>query len=106
MDGNQGVTLHEVAERIRGRLHSVDPGSTGILETQLSAAGYRMEDDYSSHRWLEGATRIYLVSGDFPRITSGEVRSGVSNVRYSVSLAECEPFATLVSTLGEALTGR
>ena len=106
MDGNQGVTLHDVAERIRGRLHSVDPGSTGILEARLSAAGYRMEDDYSGHRWLEGATRIYLVSRDFPRITSGEVRSGVSNVRYSISLAECEPFATSVSALDEALTGR
>ena len=33
--------------------------------------GYRVEDDYSSHRWLEGATRIYLVTGNFPRITSG-----------------------------------
>ena len=105
MDGNQGVTLHDVAERIRGRLHTVEPGSTGILETRLSAAGYRMEDDYSGHRWLEGATRIYLVSGNFPRITSGEVRSGVSSVRYSVSLADCEPFATSVSDLDDALAG-
>lgn len=106
MDSKQGVTLHDVAERIRGRLNSVNPGSTAILETRLSAAGYRIEDDYSGHRWLEGATHIYLVSGDFPRITSGEVRSGVSNVRYSVSLSDCEPFATLVSALEEALTGR
>ena len=105
MDGNQGVTLHDVAERIRGRLHTVEPGSTGILETRLSAAGYRMEDDYSGHRWLEGATRIYLVSGNFPRIISGEVRSGVSSVRYSVSLADCEPFATSVSDLDDALAG-
>ena len=106
MDGQQGVTLHDVAERIRGRLHSLDPGSTGILEARLSAAGYRMEDDYSSHRWLEGATRIYLVSGDFPRITSDEIRSGVSNVRYSVSLADCEPFAISVTALDKALAGR
>ena len=106
VDGSQGVTLHDVAERIRGRLQSLDPGSTGILETRLSAAGYRMEDDYSSHRWLEGATRIYLVSGDFPRITSGEIRSGVSNVRYSVSLADCEPFAISVSALDDALGGQ
>ena len=106
VDSNQGVTLHDVAERIRGLLHSVEPESTGILETRLSAAGYRMEDDYSGDRWLEGATRIYRVSADFPRITSGEVRSGVSNVRYSVSLADCEPFATLASAVDEALTGR
>ena len=105
-DATNGVTLHDAAERIRGRLLSLDPGSSGILETRLSAAGYRVEDDYSSHRWLEGATRIYLVTGNFPRITSGEMRSGVSNVRYSVSLADCEPFATSVSALNEALAGR
>ena len=106
MEGNQGVTLHDVAERIRGHLHSVDPGSTGILETRLAAAGYRMEDDYSGHLWLEGATRIYRVSGEFPRITSGEIRSGISSVRYSVSLSDCEPFSTSVDALDEALTGR
>ena len=106
MDGTQGLTLHDVAERIREQLQSLDPGSTGILESRLSAAGYRVEDDYSSHRWLEGATHIYLVSGDFPRITSGEIRSGVSNVRYSVALADCEPFTTSISALGEALAGR
>ena len=106
MEGNQGATLHDVAERIRERLDSANPGSAAILETRLSAAGYRIEDDYSGHRWLEGATHIYSVSGDFPRITSAEVRSGVSNVRYSVSLSDCEPFATSVSALDEALTGR
>ena len=101
-----GVTLHDVAERIRERLFSLDPGSCGILETRLSAAGYRVEDDYSSHPWMEGASRIFLVTGNFPRITSSEIRSGVSNVRYSVSLADCEPFATSVSALDEALAGR
>ena len=105
-DAPHGVTLHDVAERIRGRLLSLAPGSSDILETRLSAAGYRVEDDYSIHRWLEGATHIYLVAGNFPRITSGELRSGVSNVRYSISLADCEPFATSVVALNEALAGR
>ena len=105
-DATDGVTLHDVAERIRGRLLSLDPGSGGVFETRLSASGYREEDDYSSHRWLEGATRIYLVTGNFPRITSDAMRSGVSNVRYSISLADCEPFATSVSALNKALAGR
>ena len=99
----RGVTLHDVAERIRESLLSLDPGACGILETRLSAAGYRMEDDYSGHRWMEGASRIYLVTDDFPRIASREVRSGVSNVRYAVSLVDCEPFSTSVSALNEAL---
>ena len=102
-DAIHGVTLHEVTERLRERLFSLDPSSCVILQTRLSAAGYRAEDDYSGHRWLEGASSIYMVTDTFPRITSSEIRSGVSKVRYSVSLADCEPFTTSVSALDEAL---
>lgn len=104
-DGTHGITLHDVVERLREHLFSLDPGSSGIFEARLSAAGYRVEDDYSSYRWLEGGNRIYLVSGSFPRITSSGIPSGVSSVRYSVSLADCEPFASSASALGEALAG-
>lgn len=103
---SQGVTLRDVAERIRQHLVTVATGACGVFESLLSAAGYRSEDDYSGYPWLEGASRIYLVSGGFPRITSSEIRPGVSNVRYSVAMASCEAFATSVSALEEALGGR
>ena len=102
-DATHGVTVHDVAERIRTHLFSPDPGACDAFESLLSAAGYRAEDDYSDYHWLEGASRIYLVSDNFPRIASGEIRSGVSHVRYSVSLDDCEPFATSVNALTEAL---
>ena len=106
LDKNQGITVNDVVERILDRLLSLDPRSSDIFETLLAAAGYRMEDDYTNYLWLEGATRVYQVSGSFPRITSGEIRSGVSSVRYSVSLDDCEPFATTIGALDKALSGR
>lgn len=102
-DASCAVTVHEVAERILTYLFSLDPSACGEYELRLSAAGYRPEDDYSDYYWLEGQSRIYLVSDSFPRIASGEIRSGVSHVRYSVSLNACEPFATSANVLSEAL---
>ena len=102
-DATHGVTVHDVVERIGTHLFSLDPGACSEYESRLSAAGYRAEDDYSDYRWLEGASHIYLVSDNFPRIASGEIRSGVSHVRYSVSLDACEPFTTSESAVAEAL---
>ena len=102
-DAFHAETVHDVAERIRSYLLSLNPSACGEYESRLSAAGYREEDDYSDYHWLEGESRVYLVSDDFPRIASGEIRSGVSNVRYSVSLDACKPFATSANALTEAL---
>ena len=51
-----------------------------------------------------GLSRLYLVTGEFPRIARSEVRPGVSRVRYAISLIDCEAFVTSLSTLNEALT--
>ena len=103
-DASCAVTVHEVAERIRTNLFLLNPSACCEYELRLSAAGYREEDDYSDYHWLEGQSRIYLVSDDFPRIASGEIRSGVSNVRYSVSLDACEPFASSANDLNRSLS--
>ena len=102
-DATHGVTVHDVAERIRTHLIFLAPSACGEYESRLSAAGYRAEDDYSDYLWLEGESCIYMVYDSFPRISSSEVRLGVSHVRYSVSLDACEPFATSANALAEAL---
>ena len=102
-DGEDGVTIAEVAGRIRDHLLSSDPGAAGVFDTRTAAAGLRPEDDYSGYRWLEGSDRLYLVNGDFPRIGWTELRAGVSHVRYSVSLGACESFAVPVTALTESL---
>lgn len=102
-DSPSGMTVADVVDRIEGSLLSVDPNACTSFEALLSAAGYRKEDDYSNFRWIEGATAIYLITGDFPRIASSELRTGVSNVKYSVSLIECAPFETSVDVLTRAI---
>lgn len=91
-DGDSGLTIQEVSDRIRGYLDLADPGTLQIFEALLLAAGLNPDEDYSNQCWIEGASHIYSVAGEFPRITSGEIRSGVSRVRYTVTLGDCVPY--------------
>ena len=102
-DSPSGMTVADVVDRIEGSLLSVDPNACTSFEALLSAAGYRKEDDYSNFLWIEGATAIYLITGDFPRVALSELRTGVSNVKYSVSLIECAPFETSIDALTRAI---
>ena len=95
------ITVTDVVERIRRSLFLLDANACTPFETMLSSAGYRDEDDYTNHLWLEGAATIYAVTDEFPRICSNELRTGVSNVRYSVSLGECAQFETTMNVLAE-----
>ena len=104
-DATNGLTLTDVTNRVRDHLYSLDPGAAGVFETLVSAAGVRPEDDYSNSQWLEGPSRLYMVAGEFPRIARSEVRSGVSHIRYAISLGDCEPFAASATTLAQALVG-
>ena len=102
-DAVDGLTLRDVADRVREHLFSIDPGAAGVFEALMLAAGLRPEDDYSHFRWMEGLSRVYLVTGEFPRIARSEVRAGIYHVRYAVSLDDCEPFLTSVNALAKAL---
>ena len=102
-DNSQSFTVTEVTERVRDRLYSEDPGAAHQFETLVSAAGLDHNYDYSHSRWVEGSSHIYHVTGDFPRITGYELRMGISRVRYSVSLSDCQAFETTESQLYQAL---
>ena len=97
------VSLTEVADRIMGQLYIQSPAAAQLFETRLLAAGLDPEDDYSDFQWSEGGANVYLVNDEFPRITWGELRTGVSDVRYSISLAECARFKTPVDALADFL---
>ena len=102
-DVQEAVTIQDVADRIRSSLTEAAPGALVTLETLLLAAGLRPEDDYSDYYWVAGASHVYVVKDDFPRITYSGLRSGVSRVRYTIELSDCEPFRTSEDVLARAL---
>ena len=102
-DADEALTLQDAAERIRTALDETAPSALMTFETLLLAAGLRPEDDYSDYYWVEGASHVYVVRDEFPRITHDELRSGVSRVRYAIELGGCEPFRTSSDVLTRAL---
>jgi len=91
-DGNGGDTLTEIVDRVRIRVLDGDRSALSQLDALLLAAGYRPQDDYSSTRWIAGVRGIYRISEAFPRVVPTMLRSGISNVQYSLNIAECSPF--------------
>jgi len=90
---NDGESLNSIADSIESLL-SDSPSALRLFVIKLSAAHY-----FSGHRHLYETSGydvrkagFYHVRGDFPRIEEPELRTGVSNVSYSVSLAACEKY--------------
>ncbi len=100
---DRSFSVSDVARRVQDRIAKADDGAGLVFEDRLSAAGLRWEDDYSDFLWVEGASRLYRVAGEFPRITASTVTVGVSNVKYSLSLPMCEPFRVTDDVLASAL---
>lgn len=104
-DDAGSFTALDIVDRIRLQILCTDPGAVDKYDSLLIAAGFRRDDDYSDSRWVEGKSRLYRVDPGFPRISADEVSAGITNVRYSVALKECEPFLCDERTLEVALKG-
>jgi hypothetical protein len=48
---------------------------------------------------------VFRVEGDFPALTAAACPAGVSNVRYSLDLAQCEPHRVTAEVMVAALSG-
>jgi hypothetical protein len=90
---------------VTGLSRKLDPEGEALtaFEDRLQAAGYSRTDDYSEFIWVEGASRFYRVSEDFPRVTADGLPSGISDLRYALSLVVCEPFAVPVESVTRIL---
>jgi hypothetical protein len=104
-DAANSITLSGIVDCVRNQILSTDEGAVEKYDSLLLAAGFRPGDDYSDSRWVEGKSRLYRVDPGFPRITADEISAGITNVRYSVALKDCEPFLCDESALAIALKG-
>ena len=82
-----------------------EPAAIDLFEERLLSIGFDWEDDYSDKRWIKGNEHVFEVREGFPRITASMVPGGVHNLRYSISLPECESFRVDISKLTNLLSG-
>jgi hypothetical protein len=104
-DDEKGRSLHDLATEVRGAIEATDPSALEIFESRLLAAGFDWADDYADTRWKTSDGKVFRVGHAFPRLTSGSAPSGVSRVRYQISLDECQPYAADFADVTAAITG-
>lgn len=103
-DDGDALTVTDVAKRTLDAVIANDYTQEDAMEALLAATGFRWEDDYAEFKWIEGNAHVYEVRDDFPRLSPTDLRTGVADVRYTVSLPECGPFEVGPDTLHAALT--
>ena len=104
-DAAGAVTITEVASDLREMVAECDMAAVDLLEERLTAAGFEWTDDYSDRRWILGREHLFEVREGFPRVVPSMLPHGVSNLRYTISLRDCEPFRVEAAALVEAISG-
>lgn len=104
-EGGGGISVADLAERVRDALRHRDPLAIDLFDERLESAGLDPTHDYSDWMWLEGECWVYRVEGSFPRIEANSLMTGVSRVRYSVLLRECEAYRIEPHDLDVAIAG-
>jgi hypothetical protein len=69
-----------VLNKFKSKLYEV--GYFDLQRNRYENIGYRIRQDI-----------FYKVENDFPRIEENDIRSGVGDVKYSIILSQCTPFA-------------
>lgn len=87
-----GTSLVDLVAEIRARLASTAEGP--LFEDRLWDAGFSDAHSplYANPGYTVRESNFFRVTGDFPRITEADLRSGVGDVRYAISVAECRHF--------------
>jgi hypothetical protein len=101
----ESFDLNQLVVRVTDGGVRPSPASLELMESALSAAGYRGEDDYSSWKWTLGSSNWYEVKPGFPSLASASVPEGISHVRYDLALNSCADFAIDIDLVVKTITG-
>lgn len=101
----KGSTITEVARGILDKLKLRNAPLVDLFEERLLAAGFDWAHDYTDRKWLLGPEHFFEVNEAFPRITPDMYPAGIRNVRYAVSLLDCEPFRSTPEKLSCFISG-
>ena len=89
-----GESLPAMVSAVRERI-SADPLGLQVFELALLSAGYLdiHAERYQQNRYHIREQNIFQIRENFPRIIERDLRSGVGDVHYAISVAECKHYA-------------
>lgn len=99
-DEENGQSLNSLVGATRSALFA-DIDALAAFDDRITAMGYLMREEYNQPILNTAYEMRYNVSVDFPRFIPTNLPLGVSKLRYHISLAHCEQFKIIESTLGD-----
>jgi len=92
-------SLHSLVQTFRYLLANNDPAAEEF-EGKLLQRGYiDAPEIYNQHWWRVSGKKCFVVQGDFPRLEPAMLPTGVMETRYTISLADCTPWAQDISVV-------
>ena len=90
--GGNGESLNSIIDRTRATLS--DAVAIEIFNSKLIRIGYLTEQRhlYEEPRYTIRRQRFWHVTGDFPRITEADLRQGVGDCEYRISITGLEEY--------------
>ncbi len=106
LDDEKGEDLNHIVGELR-RLTVGAPEFSILLDRRLIQAGWteRHSHRYAQRRFRVAQRRFFRVDSRFPRLLSGELALGISEVEYQVELKACSACECDQSELISTLTG-
>lgn len=102
--GRPGMDPHDAVRAVREAISADAPDAMGLLDENLSEAGYGEEDAYEV-RVVHLDSVAYAVDATFPRIVPGSFPAGPAEVSYDLPLLALEGFRIPDALLAGLLTG-
>ena len=97
--GQQGAfSLHTLIQAFRHAL-STDELAAEEFEVRLLQRGYIDIPAYDQHWWRIIGVKCFAVKDGFPRIEPAMLPTGILEIQYSLSLADCSPWAQGISAM-------
>jgi hypothetical protein len=102
---HSGETLPQLVDELMLRL--AEAGLTSAFESKLIEDGYleRQRSLYDDVGYTIREYNLFRVSEGFPRIIESDLRQGVGDVRYTITVAECMHFCCDRAPLVRATRG-
>lgn len=103
-DGAEG-TLPQLVEALRSSLVTSQTAASAFDE-RLINMGYldAHQGRYADRAYSLRELRLFRVGPGFPRIIESDVRPGVGDVRYSIGVSDCHPFAVGIEEVHTEVT--
>jgi Putative PD-(D/E)XK family member, (DUF4420) len=104
------LALDSVRDGAGETLNAMVDVSAGLLAGTETAADFRarlldygyleaQKPFYEAMHYTLRSADVFTVAGDFPRIVEADLRPGVSQVRYRITLSTCQPWRSSIESL-------